>query len=130
MEDTSWCPTPGCSAVFTFDAALTDYKCPACKKYYCLACKCEFHTGLSCQDYKEVASLNEEDRKFMMLVKGAKFKQCPNCKFWVEKNEGCDHMTCRCKYEFCYVCGGKYNRCKCKGFVNEVEEPRLLLPVS
>lgn len=48
MDDTSWCPTPGCSAVFTFDAALTDYRCPACKKHYCLACKCEFHTNFTC----------------------------------------------------------------------------------
>ena len=73
-----------------------------------------------------MAQLDDEDKKFMMLAKGAKFKQCPSCKFWVEKNEGCDHMTCRCKYEFCYVCGGKYNKCKCKGFVNEVEEPLML----
>ena len=72
-----------------------------------------------------MANLEDDDKKFMMLVKGAKLKQCPNCKFWVEKNEGCDHMTCRCKYEFCYVCGGKYNRCKCQGFENEVEEPRM-----
>jgi len=72
-----------------------------------------------------MANLSEEDRNFLVCVKGAKYKQCPSCKFWVEKNDGCDHMTCRCKYEFCYVCGGKYNRCKCQGFVNEEEEPRL-----
>lgn len=46
-------------------------------------------------------------------MKGQKYKQCPNCKFWVSKNEGCDHMTCRCKYEFCYKCGGKYKACEC-----------------
>lgn len=51
----------------------------------------------------------------MMFAKGAKFKQCPNCKFWVEKNQGCDHMTCRCKYQFCYVCGGQYGKCQCVG---------------
>lgn len=22
-------------------------------------------------------------------------------------------MTCRCKYEFCYKCGGKYRECEC-----------------
>jgi hypothetical protein len=52
MGDTSWCPTPGCQAVFTFDAALDNYKCPSCQKHYCLACKCEMHTGMSCKDYQ------------------------------------------------------------------------------
>ena len=27
--------------------------------------------------------------------------------------KGCDHMVCRCKYEFCYKCGGKYPDCEC-----------------
>jgi len=113
--DTSWCPTPGCQAVFAFDEALTNYKCPTCKKHYCLRCKCEMHTGVSCEEYRSMAHLSEDDKKFMVLAKGAKYKQCPSCKFWVEKNEGCDHMTCRCKYQFCYVCGGKYGACRCNG---------------
>lgn len=33
-------------------------------------------------------------------VMGVKAKQCPNCHEHIEKNGGCDHMTCRCKYEF------------------------------
>ena len=65
----------------------------------------------------------ENDLKFEKFVKGKKFKQCSKCQFWVEKNQvtknystqfqGCDHMTCRCKYEFCYKCGGKYMHCEC-----------------
>jgi hypothetical protein len=27
----------------------------------------------------------------------------------VEKTSGCDHMTCRCGYQFCYICGGKWS---------------------
>ncbi len=50
----------------------------------------------------------------MDFVKGMKFKQCPSCKYWVEKNEGCNHMTCRCGKQFCYVCGGDYPQCYCK----------------
>ncbi len=24
-------------------------------------------------------------------------------------------MTCRCSYEFCYVCGSKHGDCNCEG---------------
>lgn len=31
---------------------------------------------------------------------GVKVKRCPKCNEPIEKNGGCDHMTCICKYEF------------------------------
>eukprot|EP00403_Amphidinium_massartii_P040142 CAMPEP_0178444362 /NCGR_PEP_ID=MMETSP0689_2-20121128/39451_1 /TAXON_ID=160604 /ORGANISM="Amphidinium massartii, Strain CS-259" /LENGTH=412 /DNA_ID=CAMNT_0020068557 /DNA_START=34 /DNA_END=1269 /DNA_ORIENTATION=+ len=33
-------------------------------------------------------------------VMGVAVKKCPNCKEYIEKNGGCDHMTCVCKHEF------------------------------
>lgn len=35
-------------------------------------------------------------------------KSCPKCKSRVHKHEGCNHMTCRCKAQFCYVCVKEY----------------------
>mmetsp|Transcript_79278 Transcript_79278/g.183983 ORF Transcript_79278/g.183983 Transcript_79278/m.183983 type:complete len:442 (+) Transcript_79278:56-1381(+) len=40
------------------------------------------------------ADVAEED--FM----GLKVKRCPSCNEAIQKNGGCDHMTCRCRHEF------------------------------
>ncbi|CAD8173486.1 unnamed protein product [Paramecium octaurelia] len=118
-DEYSWCPTPDCQFVFIAgDNPRLD--CPVCQKSYCLDCKIEYHNGFSCKEFKEKKLMesklkNEKylDEKFFSFIKGAKYKQCPKCKFWVEKSEGCNHMTCRCKFEFCYVCGGVYQKCEC-----------------
>ncbi|CAD8113728.1 unnamed protein product [Paramecium primaurelia] len=118
-DEYSWCPTPDCKYVFIADDA--QFNCPSCTKSYCLHCKIEYHHGQTCQAYKEkiqneLRQKNEKilDDQFFQFVQGAKYKQCPQCKFWVEKNQGCNHMTCRCKFQFCYVCGGVYGRCHCR----------------
>jgi hypothetical protein len=43
------------------------------------------------------SSTDDFDVQEMM---GVRVKQCPSCHESIEKNGGCDHMTCRCKYEF------------------------------
>ena len=80
-----------------------------------MKCKVEFHKGMTCKEFAISRVFDKNDEAFIQFVRGAKYKQCPKCKFWVEKNEGCDHMTCRCSFQFCYICGGVYQKCACTG---------------
>lgn len=43
------------------------------------------------------------------LIKTNKYKMCPKCKFYVERTEGCNHMTCKCGNHFCYKCGKNFS---------------------
>jgi|JI6StandDraft_1071083.scaffolds.fasta_scaffold01165_17 hypothetical protein len=41
---------------------------------------------MTCKEHEINNTFNDDDKKFIDFVKGAKFKQCPKCRFWVEKN--------------------------------------------
>lgn len=113
-SDLTWCMTPGCKYAFVKDAGVSKFNCPACSKIYCLSCSAPWHEGQTCDENRINNHHSANDEKFLQFVNKSKFKKCPECNFWVEKSEGCRHMTCRCKYEFCYDCGGKYRGgCKC-----------------
>jgi len=54
---------------------------------------------------------------------GASCQACPRCLVVVRKEDGCDHMVCRCGTEFCFRCGGPYCEslgppCVCSAMVN------------
>ena len=40
-----------------------------------------------------------------LLWLAANTKKCPQCRTPTEKNEGCNHMSCRrCRHEYCWIC--------------------------
>ena len=115
-EDISCCPSPGCNYAFIYEEGDDYFECPLCKKEYCLKCKSEWHKGKTCEEYKEyrrIGVLGKDEKQldelFFNFARGSKFKQCPYCKNWVEKNEGCNHIACRCGNHFCYFCGKGMN---------------------
>ncbi|KAL6070020.1 Nuclear export mediator factor [Balamuthia mandrillaris] len=113
----SCCPTPGCSYVFVWmKGDDPHFRCEKCRKHYCLSCKTEWHKELSCLQMRrsaEWALLNmKADALFEELVTGRKYKQCPECRFWVGKSVGCNSMSCRCGTHFCYACGSS----SCDGY--------------
>jgi len=78
-----------------------------CDKCHISICKkCRQHHGLfvSCE-----GNLGSEFTKWKYhTTQGC--KRCPKCKMYIEKNEGCNHMTCsRCSHQFCWKCLGDWN---------------------
>merc|ERR1711964_160795 len=51
------------------------------------------------------AGSDAENIRYIM----ARTKQCPKCKAHIEKDKGCNHMTCKkCKHQFCWLCKGDW----------------------
>ena len=84
-------------------------RCDGCERRYCNACFLpeEIHRGANCaqaqERYAQSSEATPEERATLALVQNNS-KKCPRCNNAVEKNGGCNHMTCRCGHEFCWLC--------------------------
>ncbi|KAF8159585.1 hypothetical protein B0H34DRAFT_410059 [Crassisporium funariophilum] len=98
---------PGCRQ--TMNVARDDYfdqnilLCPLseCFHRWCKGC------GKSLSNPSEAHRCSSKKLDRLMRKQG--WKYCPGCKTPIERQDGCDHMTCRapgCQVHFCYRCGG------------------------
>ncbi|KAI1496602.1 hypothetical protein F5X99DRAFT_64058 [Biscogniauxia marginata] len=72
----------------------------------CTICRGRQHEGEDCPQDRDLARTNE-------LAEEEGWKRCYGCHAFVEHREACQHMTCRCGAEFCYVCGERWRTCGC-----------------
>merc|ERR1712048_208594 len=80
--------------------------CPRCQQAICFKCRSEWHEGMSCLQYQFCASKHvDEVTKFCRKIN---WMRCFQCGHVVEKKAGCNHMTCICGHQFCYLCGTKW----------------------
>lgn len=103
-----WCPAPRCERAIYGDTALRTVACK-CNYKFCFKCNEEAHLPASCEDLQEWLDKcrNESETAHWII---ANTKKCPKCFVRIEKNQGCNHMTCRsCKHEFCWVCDGSWS---------------------
>ncbi|KAI9092232.1 hypothetical protein K1719_027732 [Acacia pycnantha] len=113
-----YCPFKDCSAMMLVEnekdqqtAGKTE--CPVCHRVFCLRCNVPWHTGVDCKNYQKLNKRQSEDRLVRKLAREKRWRRCPKCKFYVQKMSGCMHITRRCKYEFCYVCGREWSFHSC-----------------
>ncbi|GLT92178.1 hypothetical protein SLE2022_100290 [Rubroshorea leprosula] len=101
-----WCPSvPHCgNAIRVEDVELCEVECP-CGKQFCFSCTSEAHSPCSCIMW-ELWSKKCHDESETVNWFTVNTKPCPKCHKPVEKNGGCNHVSCLCGQSFCWLCGG------------------------
>lgn len=123
-----WCPSPDCNSIVEvlnlseIPNIVKSKKVPTATCDYghqfCVACNYENHSPSPCQVTKEWITKCKDDSETVNWIM-SNTKQCPKCESSIEKNGGCNHMTCKkCRYEFCWICmedwkvhGNQYYQC-------------------
>ncbi|KAK9715789.1 hypothetical protein RND81_06G189700 [Saponaria officinalis] len=128
-----YCPNPTCSTLMSINE-VQEYtrativrlqepgssRCIKCHELFCANCKVPWHSYKSCIMYKRYIHNNSDnvDTKLKSLATKKGWSQCRQCANMIELAEGCYHITCRCGFEFCYLCGAEWKNkkatCNCR----------------
>ncbi|KAL8386940.1 hypothetical protein RB595_010284 [Gaeumannomyces hyphopodioides] len=94
-----------------------DVICRRCRTRVCIMCKRDAHPlGQDCPADWELDAVLKMGEK-------SGWRRCYKCRTLVELSQGCTHMTCRCKAQFCYICGAVWDvAVGCPNYCNGEEE--------
>ncbi|KAK0611610.1 IBR domain-containing protein [Immersiella caudata] len=110
-----WCPAPDCQNAIEcgvkkkdLDKVVPTVSC-LCGHRFCFGCILNDHQPAPCELVKKWLKKCADDSETANWI-SANTKECPKCNSTIEKNGGCNHMTCRkCKHEFCWMCMGLWS---------------------
>ncbi|KAG8160716.1 hypothetical protein KVR01_008980 [Diaporthe batatas] len=104
--DRTYCHAPECSKFIAPQNIQHQIgRCVACDAQTCSVCKAAAHAG-ECP----------EDPATKVLDKVAAengWMRCKGCQRIVDLMAGCNHITCPCGAQFCYLCGETWKTCTC-----------------
>ncbi|KAF5181035.1 Rbr-type e3 ubiquitin transferase, partial [Thalictrum thalictroides] len=105
-----WCPSvPHCgNAIRVEDDQYCEVEC-TCGQQFCFGCSSEAHSPCSCLMW-ELWTKKCKDESETVNWMTAHTKPCPKCNKPVEKNGGCNLVSCICGQPFCWLCGGATGR--------------------
>jgi len=107
-----WCSNPvGCPNACEYHGAdAFDINCH-CTFTWCWDCGEEAHRPADCGTVTRWNVKNSAESENISWIM-ANTKNCPKCRKPIEKNQGCNHMTCAraggCGHEFCWLCLGDW----------------------
>ena len=114
--DCRWCPKRNCGNGVIGDRNNQDFpklKCNQCFTEFCFNCSLKWHENISCDKQRKRKEKRENNfnkraiKKNKKWMKENKLIKCKRCGQGVQKIDGCNHMTCTCGYEFCWLCGDR-----------------------
>ncbi|KAF1834509.1 hypothetical protein BDW02DRAFT_333209 [Decorospora gaudefroyi] len=113
-----WCRACDSGQIHVSGVEGNIFTCAACGHKICILHENTWHQGETCEEFEYRASGRKgRDQKAQeaasLQVIGKLTKKCPGpeCVYNIEKNDGCDHMTCsKCRYEFCWICLCDYSK--------------------
>eukprot|EP01035_Chromulina_nebulosa_P021907 gene21907-28362_t len=101
-----YCPAADCTKV-AIGSGVTKIRC-TCNNPFCFRCGEEAHDPVNCQQLGVWFSKCQDESETANWIL-ANTKKCPKCLTRIEKNQGCNHMTCKiCRFEFCWICEGDW----------------------
>ncbi|GAV67119.1 IBR domain-containing protein [Cephalotus follicularis] len=105
-----WCPsTPHCgNAIRVEEDEFCEVEC-SCGLQFCFSCLLKAHSPCSCLMWELwVKKCRDESETVNWIM--VHTKPCPKCHKPVEKNGGCNLVSCICGQAFCWLCGGATGR--------------------
>jgi ariadne-1 len=105
-----WCPsTPHCgNAIRVEDDEFCEVEC-SCGLQFCFSCLSLAHSPCSCLMWELWTKKCKDESETVNWIT-VHTKSCPKCHKPVEKNGGCNLVSCICGQAFCWLCGGATGR--------------------
>jgi ariadne-1 len=105
-----WCSGKNCEkAIVAENGGVRDVKC-VCGTEFCFRCSEEAHFPLTCKEREEwVERCDLESGAANWILENT--KKCPQCSTRIEKNSGCNKISCNsagCGHHFCWICLGPW----------------------
>lgn len=121
-ESRTFCPNPACGEFIPKRKKIDpkhpfEVVCRKCRTRACSTCKRAAHIfGQDCPADWELDAVLQMGEK-------SGWRRCYKCRTLVELTQGCSHITCRCKAQFCYICGAVWDpTVGCPNYCNGEEE--------
>ncbi|EGT39540.1 hypothetical protein CAEBREN_23911 [Caenorhabditis brenneri] len=105
-----WCPGVDCGKAVRVNHCEPRLVVCSCGSRFCFSCGNDWHEPVNCRLLKLWMKKCSDDSETSNWI-NANTKECPKCMITIEKDGGCNHMTCKnttCRFEFCWMCLGPW----------------------